>query len=59
MRIDKKGEKSQKLCLTDYNSLTANGFCQAPYQILLIILLMESVELNLNTDTMIKNVKLA
>ena len=22
MRIDKKGEKSQKLCLTDYNSLT-------------------------------------
>ena len=42
-------KKSQKLCLIDYNSLTARNLWQAHYQILLIILLKEFIELNVNT----------
>ena len=43
--------------LTYYNLLTVQDLCQAHYQILLIIYLKESIKLNVNSDTMIKNVK--
>ena len=56
-RIDKKTPKSQKLYLSDYNLLTSQDLWQAPYQILLIISLKEFIELSVNTDTIIKNVK--
>ena len=42
-------KKSQKLYLIAYNSLTAQNLWQAHYQILLIILLKEFIELNVNT----------
>ena len=54
----KNKKKSQKLYLTDCNSLTAQDLWQAHYQILLIFLLKEFIKLNVNTDTMVKNVKL-
>ena len=44
---------------TDYNLLIAQDLWQAHYQILLIILLKEFIKLIVNTDKMIKNVKLA
>ena len=44
--------------LTDYNLLIAQELWQAHYQILLMILLNKFIELNVNTDTIIKNVKL-
>ena len=52
----KKEKKSHKICLTDYNSLTAQYFCQSQYQTLLIILLKEFIKLHVNLDKMIKNV---
>ena len=55
----KTDKKSQKLYLTDYNLLIAQDLSQVHYQILLIILLKEFIKLNVNTDTLIKNVKLA
>ena len=53
-RIDKKREE-----ITYYNLLIAQDLCQDHCQILSIIFLKEFIELNVNTDTMIKNVKLA
>ena len=55
----KNKKKSQKPYLTDYNSLTVLYSWQVHYQILLIILLMEYIKLNVNRDSMMKNVKLA
>ena len=55
----KTDKKSQKLYLTDYNLLIVQDLWQVHYQILLIILLKEFIKLNVNTDTLIKNVKLA
>ena len=58
-RIHKKGEKSRELYITDYNLLMPQDLWQSHYQILLKILLKEFIKLNVNTNTMIKNVKLA
>ena len=55
----KKERKSQKLYLKDYNLLTVQNLWQAHYKILVINPLKEFIELKVNTDTMIKNVKLA
>ena len=55
----KMGKKSQKPYLTDYNLLIVQDLWQAHYQVLLIILLKEFLRLNVNTDAMIKNVKIA
>ena len=51
-------EKLQKVYLTYYSSLIAQGLWQAHYQILSIIFQKECIELSLNTDMKIKNVKL-
>ena len=48
----------QKPYPTGYNLLIAQDFWQAHYQFLLTILLKEFIKLNVNTDMMIKNVKL-
>ena len=50
--------KLEKTCPTDYNLLIVQNFWEACYQVLLIILLKEFIKLNVNTNTMIKNVKL-
>ena len=50
--------KLQKIYLTYYNLLIAQDLWQAHYQILSIIFLKEFIELNVNTDMMIKYVKL-
>ena len=50
-------KKLQKIYLTHYNLLTAQGLWQAHYQISSIIFLKELKGLNVNTDTMIKTVK--
>ena len=42
---------------TDYNLIIVQDLWQAHHQILLIILLKEFMKLNVNTDTMVKNVK--
>ena len=52
-------KKLQKLYLTEYSLLIAKDLWQAHYQILSIIFLKEFIKLNVNTDTMIKDVKLA
>ena len=52
-------KKLHKIYLTYHNLLIARDLWQAHYEILSIIFLKEFVELNINTDTMIKNVKLA
>ena len=57
-RIDKKGEKITKHTSYSYNLLMAKDLWQALYQIFSIILLKEFIKLKVNTDTMIKNVKL-
>ena len=54
----KMEKKLQKTYCTYYNLLIAQGLWQAHYQILSIIFLKEFIELNVNTDMMIKNVKL-
>ena len=51
-------KKLQKIYLTYYNLLIAQDLWQAHYQILSIIFLKEFIKLNVNTDTVIKNVKL-
>ena len=50
--------KLQKIHLTYDKLLIVQGSLQAHYQILSIIFLNEFIELNVNTDMMIKNVKL-
>ena len=50
-------KKLQNICLTYYNLLIAQDLWQASYQILSIIFLKEFIELNVNSDMMIKNVK--
>ena len=58
--MKKKMEKKlQKPYLIDFNLLITQDLYQAHYQILLVILLKEFIKLNLNMDTVIKNVKLA
>ena len=52
-------KKLQKIYLTDYNLLIMQDLWQAHCQILSIIFLKEFIKLNVNTDTKIKNVKLA
>ena len=52
-------KKLQKIYLTYYNLLVAQGLWQAHDQIFSIIFLKEFIKLNVNTDTMIKNLKLA
>ena len=52
-------QKLQKIYLTYYNLLIALDSWQAHYQILPIIFLEEFIELNVNSNMMIKNVKLA
>ena len=51
-------KKLQKIYLTYYNLLIVQNLWQAHYQILSIIFLKEFIELNVNTDMMIKYVKL-
>ena len=50
-------KKSQKLYLTDYNSLTLEDLWQAHYQNLLIILLNEFIELNVNINMITWGIK--
>ena len=50
--------KLQKIYLTYYNLLIAQDLWQAHYQILSIIFLKEFIALNVNTDMMMKYVKL-
>ena len=50
-------EKLQKIYLTYYSLLIAQDLWQAHYQILSIIFLKEFIELNVNSDTMMRNVK--
>ena len=57
IKIDKNGEKFQKVYLTYYNFLIAQGLWQAHYQTLTKIFQKEFMELNVNTDIMIINVK--
>ena len=57
-RIDKNGKKLQKLYLKDYDLFTAQDLREAHYQILSIIFMKLLIKWNVNTDTMIKNVKL-
>ena len=52
-------KKLQKMYVTYYDLLTAQDLWQAHYQILSIIFLKKFIKSNVNTDAMIKNVKLA
>ena len=52
-------KKLQKIYLTYYSLLIVQDLWQACYQILSIIFLKEFINLNVNMDKMIKNVKLA
>ena len=54
MKIEKK---LQKIYLTYYNLLIAQDLYRPIYQIFSIIILKEYIELNVDLDTMIKNVK--
>ena len=51
-------QKSQKIYLTYYSLLMAQNLSLADYEILPVTALKESIKLNVNTSTMIKNVKL-
>ena len=53
------GKKLQKIYLTYYNLLIPQGLWRPHYQILSIIFLKEFIKFNVNTDTVIKNVRLA
>ena len=54
----KMEKKLQTQYPADYNLLIAHDLWQAQYQILFMILLIEFIKLNVNTDTIIKkNVK--
>ena len=55
MKLEKKIEK---LYLRYYNLLIVEDLSQAHYQILSMVFLKEFIELNVNTDIMIKNVRL-
>ena len=55
----KMEKKLEKTYLTYYNLLIGQDMWQAHYQILSIIFRQEFIELNVNTDIVIKNVKLA
>ena len=57
-RIDNNIVEITKEYRTDYNSLIAQDLWQAHYQIVSIMLLKEIIKLNLNTNTLIKNMKL-
>ena len=57
-RIDKNGENLTKKYLADYNLLVVQHLWQPHYQILSIMLLQRFIKLNVNIDTMLKNVKL-
>ena len=50
-------KKLQKIYLTYYNLLIVQDLWQAHYQILSIIFLKEFIELKVNLDMTIKNVK--
>ena len=52
-------KKLQKTYPANYNFLIAEDLWQAHYQILSIIFLKKFINLNVNMDTMIKNVKLS
>ena len=52
-------KKLQNSFPTGYNLLIVQDLSQGHYQVLLIILLTEFIKLSINTNTMIKNVKLA
>ena len=52
-------KKLQKIYLTYYKLLIVQDLLQAHYRILSIIFLKEFIELNINLDTIKKNVKLA
>ena len=54
----KMEKKLQQLYPNNYILFIAKDLWEAYYQILLLILLKEFIKSNLNTDTMIKNVKL-
>ena len=58
LELIKVEEKLHKICLTYYNLLIAQRLWQAYYQILSITFLKEFIKLNVNTDTMIKNLKI-
>ena len=49
--------KLQEMYLTYYNLLISQDLWQACYQFLPVISLKEIIELNVNSDIMIKNVK--
>ena len=50
-------KKLQKIYLTYYNLLIVEDLWQAHYHILPITFLTEIIKLNVNTETMINNVK--
>ena len=50
-------DKLQKMILTYYSLLIVQYLWQVHYKILSIILLKEFIELNVNSDTMIKKTK--
>ena len=50
-------KKLQKVYPTYYNLLKVQGLWQAHYQILLIVFQKKFIELNVNTDTLINNMK--
>ena len=52
-------KKSQKIYLTDCNLLIVQHLLQAHCQIFSVMFLKEVIKLNVNTDTKMKNVKLA
>ena len=52
-------KKLQKIYLTYYKLLIVQDLLQAHYRILSIIFLKEFIELNINLDTIKKNVKLS
>ena len=52
-------KKIQKIYLTYYSLLIVQDLWRAHYQILSIIFLKEFIELNVNTNMTIKNIKLA
>ena len=50
----KNEKKSQTINLTNYNFLKAKDLWPAHYQILSIVFLKEFIELNVNTDVVIR-----
>ena len=52
-------EKITKIDITDYNLLLVKDIWQVHYQVFSIIYLKKLIKLNVNTDTIIKIIKLA